>query len=98
MPIDKCLPPGQFDSVVRWIKRAEADRLAQFDNVLTLAVRRLGITRWKARTAVGGVPEGSDHYELGSLIEWLDRITPDDREAVEQVRRLFATIRVRLGG
>ena len=89
------LPQNQFDNVVRWIKCCDADRAAQLAKLLGAAVSRLG--RYARRgTAVAGVPAGSDHYDSGSLGEWLAKVSRDDQEAVLQVADLHATIKARL--
>ena len=98
----KELPQGQFDTAVRWIKRGDAERLAELDTILTAHVARLGLLRKVRRRAadlvIVGVPNGSDQYDGGSLNDWAARITTADKVACDQIAALAATVKNRLGG
>lgn len=96
MPIEKHLPPNEFNNVVRWIKTGSIDQLKHLKVVLAEGVERLGL-RPRARHAVAGIPEGSDHIDSGSVRDWLAKVTPDDTEALAQITQLAATITARLG-
>ncbi len=98
------LPGYQFDNVARWVLRSDADRLAGIKIALDRAVARLGVAgglngpRKLRRLALTQVPAGSDQFDLGSVVSWLDKITPADTAAVLQVLKLLATVLSRLGG
>jgi hypothetical protein len=96
MPVENKLPQGQFDTVIRWVKKTDADRLKQLDLAFSDALRRLGKRKVSGRAAVVGTPEGSDQFDGGSLVEWLKRIPVGDVEATAQVESILATIRARI--
>lgn len=91
------LPQNQFDNVIRWIKTADSDRLAQLQLAVKAAMQRLRI-RSAPELACSGVPAGSDHFESGSIVEWLSKVTRQDMEASHQVCVLDATIQHRISG
>lgn len=73
----------------------DADRLTQLQVALEKTKGRLGV-RVHQISAVHGVPKGSDQFDAGSIVTWLDSITADDQEAVLQVKQLLATLWARL--
>jgi len=93
----KELNQNDFNTVVRWIKRTDVDRLFQFSVMFGNALKRLKC-RTRTRVLIPGVPEGSDHFDSGSLQEWLKSIKPEDKPAVQQVIILNAVIKNRLVG
>jgi hypothetical protein len=97
MPVEKQLPAGQFDNVVRWVKLSDAGRLKLLSVAVTSAVERLGI-KSKPFHAVAGIPAGSDQFDGGSVVEWMSKVEKGDRAAVAQIRALDATLKIRLGG
>ena len=98
MPVEKNLPPTQFNNVVRWIKQTEVDRLKGLTVATAATIARLHVRSVRMRNAIKGVPEGSDHFDSGSLVEWMNKVQPEDQEAVAQVLAIDATARARLGG
>jgi hypothetical protein len=100
MPIQKELPEAHFDSVVRWVKHTDVDRLHSLENAVAGQLDRLGVRRRRrlAARAVAGIPAGSDHFDSGSLLEWACKVEAVDKAAVDQLLALHATIRSRLEG
>jgi hypothetical protein len=50
----------------------------------------------KGADPVSGVPAGSDQVNIGCLVEWAAQIEKTDEAAVEQLRRLGATVNARV--
>lgn len=97
--IDRSLPPYQFSSVIKWVKTADKDRLNDLMKMFGDAKNRLCIRQRSINNkAVQGVPEGSDHFDSGSLLDWLGAISKTDVGAIEQVAVIYATIQDRLQG
>ncbi len=95
--IQKELPQNQFDNVIRWIKNEKEERLQQLDGAIAKHAGRLRV-RLNPSLAVKGIPSGSDQFDSGSIVEWLEKIKKSDTVAKQQVAILLATIRVRMGG
>ncbi len=91
------LPQNQFDNVIRYVKRAEAEKVEQLEAAVMRVVReqRLRVHRV---SAVTGVPAGSDQFDAGSLVAWLAKVRREDVEAAVQVKQIAATVAARLRG
>jgi len=94
--VERQLPETHFKNVVRWIKRADAERVEQLGKVLSRTMKRLDIPPGTSEHVVPGVPAGGNHVDVLSLSEWSDRITRNDTEAISQIRSFTATIQDRL--
>jgi len=91
------LPENQFNNIIRFIKRADIERIKMLFVATQKTLDRLNIkSSW--RRAVKGVPVGSDQGDLGSIFTWLDKIQISDIDAVEQVVAIDATASKRLAG
>ena len=98
MALEKQLPANQFNNVIRWVKNVDAERLKSLLKIVESHTVRLGVT-YRSKAAVKGpAPAGSDHFDSGSLNEWLSHVQLGDAEAVGQVRAIYATIKARTGG
>ena len=82
--------PSGLDSIVRMVHRADHDRVTWIVTATHQTLCRLKAKRDTSK-AVTKVPAGSDQADLGSLKEWLDRITPADKAAIAQVQVIDAT-------
>jgi len=91
MPVEVKLPKQQFDTVVRWIKTCDADRLAQLRTILDTGMKALGLKPNPKASVVGPPPAGSDQFDAGSVRDWVARIGPKCRAAKQQVVALHAT-------
>jgi len=97
MPVEKHLPAGQFNNVIRLIKLGSIDQVKSLKTATWNAMKRLGISRNK-KVAKVKVPKGSDQVDIGSLIAWMDKIEPGDKKAVGQVVIIDATACRRVDG
>ena len=82
-----------FDSVIRFIKTGRFDSVDQFRRVVEENVKRLQIKLGR-RSAIQGIPNGSDQVDVQSLVQWVNNIQPGDRKAAIQL----GTIAVTIGG
>ena len=95
MPVEAKLPPNHFSNVIRLIKNAPLDRAKVLKTATWETLRRLGVKRDPSK-AVSGLPKGSDQGDIMSLVAWMYRIKPEDKEAVEQVVAIDATCYARV--
>jgi hypothetical protein len=94
----KELPKDQFNTIVRWIKTVDSDRLKQLACIADAGMKRLRLKN-RPRRAVGGeAPAGSDCYNSDSVQTWMSRVEPGDDAAVRQIVAIHATIHARIGG
>lgn len=91
------LPQNQFDNVIRYIKRAEAEKVEQLEAAVLRVVREQRL-RTRHVATVSGVPAGSDQFDAGSLVTWLSKVRREDGEAAAQVKQIAATAAARLRG
>lgn len=94
---DVKLPPNQFNNVIRYVKRAELDRVKSLRTATFNTLKRLGVARDPSK-AVRGVPKGSDQGDMMSIFVWMDKTTPANRPAVRQVVAIDATATARVNG
>lgn len=97
MSVEKHLPPGQFDSVMRYVKITTLDRVKALKTATWSTLKRLGVKR-DVRRAKRRVPMGSDQGNPRSIIDWLNKVQPEDVEAVRQVVEIDATCCRRVNG
>lgn len=88
--------PG-FNNVIRFIKNASASRLQQLDVITKGAIDRLKLMPTPSCAIRGPAPFGSDQVDIGSLRDWMAKITDEDEAAQDQIESIYATIRERLG-
>lgn len=99
---DKAMPDQDFKSVIRGIKNASADKLVPLRQGLWDVMASLGLKR-KLGATVRGVPKGSDHFDVQSVLRWAQRLDPpgkckDNKKGVDQLVALHATVSFRLDG
>lgn len=46
---------------------------------------------------VAGVPKGSDNVDTGSIITWMSKISKNNEAALDQLTKIWATGKARLG-
>jgi hypothetical protein len=97
MPIVVELSPSELNHVVRLIKLGSLDRVAQLKHVTYHALKRLGVSR-DVSLAIPKIPTGSDQFDTGSIVTWINKVQSVDTVAVQQVRQIDATLCVRLNG
>jgi len=85
------LPANQFNNVIRFIRRAEATSIAQLRHVTFTKLKSLGVNREPGQ-AVAKTPGGSDQVDVRSIVEWIEKITIDDKPSVEQLVVIDATL------
>lgn len=98
MAVETALPEDQFNTVVRWIKRTEVDKVSQLLAMLDAGMKRLGLRGNYRKAVVGEIPAGSDHLDTGSINDWMARIEKADKAAKRQVVALHATAFMRVKG
>lgn len=89
------LSEADFGTFARWIKTANFDVALGIQAATIANLKRLGVKAKGAKT-VSGVPDGSDQVNIGCLVEWAALIKKTDVPAVEQLRRLGATVNARV--
>lgn len=93
----KELNKDHFQNVIRFIKRSSLERVNTLKTATEVTLKRLGRKR-NLKKAVSGVPEGSDHADIGTLVTWLNRVDKSDKKAVDQVLAIDATCFMRTDG
>ena len=96
MPVQKNLPQGHLDSVIRMIFREGRDRVVSLQHATHNTLKRLKVRRNLTR-AVVAMPAGSDQVDLMSLFVWMNKVTREDKAAIAQVVAIDATASSRLG-
>jgi len=80
-----------FNTVIRFIKRGQVGSVDQFREVVENNVKRLRVKLGR-RSPVEGIPDGSDQVDVQSLVQWANKIQPNDRKASIQLGTIAATI------
>ena len=94
------MPNGHFNTVIRYIKQERIDRVQTLRTITYTNLRRIGCKRDLTK-AVKGIPKGSDHLNVLSIKEWMEKIsgkTEETEKAVNQVIAMDATAVVRTNG
>lgn len=91
------MPNYQFANVIRAARNQPLETVVQLRTITYFTLRRLGVLRDLTKAHVGRVPWGSDHVDLGSLRDWMERLTKTDAAAIQQVVLLDATCTARVG-
>tara|TARA_R100000329_G_scaffold24256_2_gene22961 strand:+ start:5886 stop:6182 length:297 start_codon:yes stop_codon:yes gene_type:complete len=85
-----------FNNVIRTIKRADVAVVMSLVEASQQRLRQLRASRDRS-AVVEGVPRGSDNVDTGSVITWMSKINKDNEAAVEQLTKIWATGKARLG-
>lgn len=85
------LPPNQLNNIIRFARRADASGVAQLRHVTFANLKRLGVNREPGQ-AIEKTPGGSDQVDVRSIVEWIEKITTDDKPSVEQLVVIDATL------
>ena len=83
------LSKSHFNNVVRYLKVCPLNNAQQIRTLTYNTLKRLQVKRDLSK-APKGIPGGSDQFDGGSLLNWMDSILPADTKAVEQVIALDA--------
>jgi len=88
--IQKHMDADKFNNVIRGVRLGSAEKAKTVRQATYDTLRRLGVKRnlSKARKST---PNGSDHLDVGTLVSWLDSLSPKDKKAVRQAVILDAT-------
>ena len=97
MPREAHMPAAQMQNVLHSIPKQDGERLKQLAHGLGLVLGKLGVKPSARYASKKQCPEGSDHFDSGSLIDWAERIGPADKEAIHQLLTIHATVIVRMG-
>ena len=97
MGVEVKLPKQQFRNVIRQIKTADLNRVKVLRTATYNALKRLGVNRDPTK-AVKGIPKGSDQGDVQSIVVWLAKVSPKDKQAVRQVVAIDATASQRVVG
>jgi len=91
----KELDGRDFLSVIRMVKTTPVEEIAQIRSAVIKRVQQLDletdIKLYWSRT-----PRGSDQFDPSSIIKWVEKINPEDAEAISQLLQLEATIREKI--
>lgn len=90
------LSGADFATFARWIKTANIDVALGIQAATIANLKRLRV-KAKGAEPVKGFPAGSDQVNIGCLVEWAASIESGDTVAVEQLRKLGATVNARVG-
>jgi len=86
-----------FNSVIRYLKMSSLDRVKDLNRRCLEQMKALGLEP-TPEAVVAGIPNGSDHSDMGTLINWLSRIHENDADGVAQLQALQATAQHRIDG
>ena len=89
------LQDSHFQTVLRWVRTIGIGRVKQIRSATFHTLRRLSVKRDMTK-AVGGIPNGSDQFDLGSFLTWLDKVKVENEEAVAQIVAVDATAHRRI--
>ena len=91
------MPKQDFNSVLRFVRRGNFDSVRQLRTVTFETLRRLGMPRNTQLAPQGKCPYGSDHVDVGSLRDWMSRVSVEDVECVQQIQVIDAAVVARTG-
>lgn len=97
MPVQTELPKNQMNNVLRLIKTASLDQVKALKTATYNELKRLGAKR-DGRKAARKIPSGSDQGDIMSIVQWMSRVSPADKKAVDQIIKIDATCCRRVGG
>lgn len=80
----------QLDNLVTMVLEAPLPTVLQIRTATFNALKRVGVGRDTTKAA-GKNPHGSVQVDVGSVLDWLARVTPADKKAVAQLVMLDAT-------
>ena len=87
MPVQIELPDNQFDTVIRNIKQMSIDNVNFLRYHTFHTLKRLRVKRDLTK-AVAGIPDGSDHLNMQSIVVWMNKIaakTDQTKKAIAQI-------------
>ena len=96
MSVQVELPVGQLNNVIRLIHCAERERVEVLRTATESTLARLKVAR-NLRKAIGKTPAGSDQWDVGSIVAWLNKIKATDALAIQQLVAIDATVVSRTG-
>ena len=84
------LPKNQFNNVIRMIKTRGIDRAQTLRQCTFDVMRELGVKQ-NLTKKVKGVPNGSDHADIQTLVTWMRNVKKTDTKAIAQIVAIDAT-------
>lgn len=87
-PQTAAMSESQFKNAIRAVRLSRG--AAGLAVAATNECKRLEVMP-SHRFAIEELPEGSDQYDLQSIIAWMRKVTPGDELAVRQVQAIAAT-------
>jgi hypothetical protein len=96
MSVQVELPAGQFNNVIRMLHCAERERVLVLKTATEITLARLSVKR-NTRKAISKTPAGSDQWDMGSVVAWMNKIKPTDTLAIQQLVAIDATVVSRTG-
>lgn len=85
------LEKNQYFTVLRLARNSSISVVQSLRTATFRNLRRLGLKR-DASKAVKKTPRGSDQVDVGSVVTWMEKITEQDHEAIEQLKTIDATL------
>jgi hypothetical protein len=89
MPIQIELPENHFDTIIRCIKKFPLDRVDFLRNATFHTLKRLRVKRDLSK-AVSGIPKGSDHLNVMSIVVWMSKISARNDQTEKAVAQIVA--------
>jgi hypothetical protein len=94
-PSSAAMTERNFSSIIRYIKKKDLDSVEALFVALEQFVKDRKIKLRKGG-AVEGVPDGSDQFDRGTFLTWLEKIDSGDGAALAQVRLFYHTAKARV--
>jgi hypothetical protein len=91
------MPKQDLNSVLRFVRRGNFDSVRQLRSVTFEKLYKLGVPRNVRLAPRGKCPYGSDHVDVGSLRDWMSRVSVEDVECVQQIQVIDAAAVARTG-
>ncbi len=90
------MPRHHFNTAIRFLWRANRHEVEQVRNATYRKLKQLGVDRDTGKASTR-MPNGSDHFDVRSFVNWADKIQADDESAIEQLVAIDATAVKRMG-
>lgn len=86
------LPTGQFNNIIHSIKVASPETVKQLRHATFHRLRKLGVVRDTGKAVTAAPRRGSAQLDVGTIVAWIGKVTPDETDAVAQLVAIDATL------
>ncbi len=87
---DKSLPKVNYNAYIKYVRTASVGEVNTVLVACSGILKRLGLRR-TGGVVVERTPRGLNKINIRTLIEWGNKLTRNDKEAITQVRNIIAT-------